>query len=123
MHPQIRQVPPSALLLLDDGDLLPKLRRANGGDVSAGARADHHDIERFRHTLKRGRESFDQDNRGEMSSTNDSRPHTYSPFPCRTDRKTLLVVDSDEEMRETLTAPCAATTACCEPRPAKPRCR
>ena len=35
-------------LLLDDGDRLAKLRRANGGDVSAGARADHDDIERFR---------------------------------------------------------------------------
>ena len=36
------------LLLLDDGDLLPKLRRANRGDVSAGAGADHDDIVRFR---------------------------------------------------------------------------
>ncbi len=36
-------------LFLDDGDRLPKLRGADGGDISAGARADHHDIERFRH--------------------------------------------------------------------------
>jgi hypothetical protein len=35
-------------LLLDDRDGFTKLRRANGGDVSAGARADHNDIERFR---------------------------------------------------------------------------
>ena len=32
------------LLLFDDRDLLPQLRRANRGDIPAGARADDDDI-------------------------------------------------------------------------------
>jgi hypothetical protein len=36
-------------LALDDGDAQSKLRRANGRDVTAGARSDHDDIEIVSH--------------------------------------------------------------------------
>ena len=79
------------LLLLDDGDLLAELCGANRGDVAAGSGANDDDV-------VRGNGSGVMDTNC-ASSINDSRPI----FSMSDRRKTLLIVDDDEGMRETLT--------------------
>ena len=46
MHPRIRQVPPEAIVLLDERHAFAELRRAEGGRVAARSRADHDDVVR-----------------------------------------------------------------------------
>ena len=71
-------------LLLDDGDLLAELRGPDRGHVAAGTGADHDDVVRSGH-------------KGLHNMTRDLHNIPMS------DRKTLLIVDNDEEMREALT--------------------
>ena len=49
MQPQLRHVPPSDGRALDHRGLQPELRRTDGGDVAARARADDHDVVFVRH--------------------------------------------------------------------------
>ena len=49
MQPQFRQVPPSDRRALDDRGAQAELRGADGGDVAAGARANHDDVVFVRH--------------------------------------------------------------------------
>ena len=44
MHPQSRQVPPSAFCFSTTATVQAELRGADGGDVSAGSGADHDDV-------------------------------------------------------------------------------
>src|SRR5262249_39106584 len=70
------------LLLLDDGNLHSQLRGANCSDVASSPGADDDHVECGGHA---------------------KRSRLYSPLPMSDRRKTLLLVDDDERMRETLT--------------------
>ncbi len=72
MQPQFRQVPPEGRRAFDDGGREPELRGADGGDVAAGAGADHDDVVFVRHSVtclssswtRAGRRSWTEATRG-----------------------------------------------------------
>ena len=107
MQPQIRHVPPSAFCLLDDGHLQTQLRRANRGDVAARSRADHNHIELARHVISIG--SYTRPELGNLLeppwvSSKRKRDTISIALHMNPKPKTVLIVDDDEGMRDTLNA-------------------
>ena len=116
-------------LFLDDGGPQSQLRRANGRDVSAGACADHHNIELVRHVISRLRahcayrfgaagHAYGTEGCQATAPSGQQRNLLGAPkrcqatetryntgcFPMNPKPKTILIVDDDEGMRDTLNA-------------------